>query len=477
MYERIKDRPPVHEIYGKQLAEAGVVGEDFVTEEENKRQSELESAFDVMQNNHLVYPKPKFFENWKGYTGAYTHDPVETAVSAETLASFAETLNSAPEGFSLHSKLERLFKKRREAVDTGEGIDWANAESLAFASILQDGDPIRISGQDCGRGTFSQRHAVIHDTKTGEVHVPLNTLGEGQGRFSVHNSLLSEAGVLGYEYGYAAAQPRGLTIWEAQFGDFANNAQSIIDLYITSGEIKWHRPCGLTMLLPHGMEGLGPEHSSARMERFLQLCAGNNIQVVNPTTPAQYFHLLRRQALASYRKPLIVMTPKSLLRHPEAVSNTTDFTEGTFQSVLSDTSPDFSTDPENVERVLLLSGKIYYELVKRRRDLESTDAAILRIEQIYPFPEEALQAAMAPYKNAKQWFWVQEEPENMGAWTFLRPRLESVIGDSLTYIGRNPSPTPATGFANIYRQVQSRILDTAVGQSPKTKRGQHIVSG
>jgi 2-oxoglutarate dehydrogenase E1 component len=329
---------------------------------------------------------------------------------------------------------------------------------LAFASILVEGDPIRLSGQDSARGTFSQRHSVLFDTKTGDEYTPLNALDKAQARFFVYNSLLSEAGVLGFEYGYSMAQPRGLVIWEAQFGDFANNAQSVIDLYIASGQVKWQRFSGLVLLLPHGWEGLGPEHSSARLERFLQLCAQDNIQVCNLTTPAQYFHLLRRQAKTRFRKPLIIMTPKSLLRNPLAVSDLKKMTAGAFKEVLEDPDPVKSSS-----RILFCSGKIYYELLQKRREMKKADAAIVRLEQFYPFPEMQLKAVIQKYKRGRQFIWVQEEPENMGAWIFMRPRLEKLIGKPLEYIGRNVAASPATGFPIIYRKEQAALADKAIG--------------
>jgi 2-oxoglutarate dehydrogenase E1 component len=358
----------------------------------------------------------------------------------------------------VNPKLAKLLAKRRESVEQGQGIDWANAEALAFAGLLAEGHPVRLSGQDSARGTFSQRHSVLVDTGTGQAFTPLNALGESQALFSVCNSPLSEVGVLGFEYGYSLARPEGLVLWEAQFGDFVNNAQSVIDLFITSGETKWQRLSGLTLLLPHGLEGLGPEHSSARIERFLQLCAGENIQVCQPSTPAQYFHLLRRQVHAGFRKPLIVMTPKSLLRNPLAVSAVEQLTAGSFRGVLDDPEADPSA-----AAMIFCSGKIYYELLQRRRDLKRTDLAILRLEQFYPFPQPHLKLALTRYKQAQRWAWVQDEPENMGAWSFVRPRLEAFTGKPFTYIGRKEASTPATGFPHIYRRDQAEIIDRAVG--------------
>ncbi len=460
MYERIRERPPVDHIYAKQLLENGVAKEeDFALMEKHINQL-LEAALKTVRESACIFPQYRFYENWEAYHGHYSHDPVATGVSGKQLIAFASKLNIVPEPFVLNPKLERLFEKRQEAVEKGVGIDWANAEALAFASLLAEGFPIRLSGQDSGRGTFSQRHSVLVDIKTGDEYTPLNEIGKTQAPFKVYDSLLSEAGVLGFEYGYSSAQPGGLVIWEAQFGDFANNAQSIIDLYIASGESKWNRLSGLILLLPHGWEGLGPEHSSARLERFLQLCAGDNLQVCNLTTPAQYFHRLRRQAKSAFRKPLIIMTPKSLLRHPLAVSDLADLSAGVFHEVLEDPEP-----LKQARNVLFCSGKLYYELLQRRQELKRRDIAIVRLEQFYPFPETQLKTVLKQYRKARQFFWVQEEPENMGAWFFIRPRLERLLGKQVQYIGRKASSSPATGFPHLYRQEQAAIIETAVGKA------------
>jgi 2-oxoglutarate dehydrogenase E1 component len=299
---------------------------------------------------------------------------------------------------------------------------------------------------------------VLFNRDTGSPYAPLNHLETARGRFNVYNSLLAEAGVLGFEYGYAITDPYTLTLWEAQFGDFANNAQGVIDLFIASGESKWQRLCGLVMLLPHGWEGLGPEHSSARLERFLQLCADDNIQVCDLTTPAQYFHLLRRQALADFRKPLVIMTPKSLLRHPKAVSSLDDLSNGRFAAVIDDPAR-----PEDAERVLICSGKLYYQLLERRDKLATQQVAIVRLEQYYPFPEEALSAVLEGYPQAESIVWIQEAPQNMGGWQFVRPRIEAIIDRPLAYVGRPASASPASGFPKIYRQQQEAISDQAIG--------------
>ncbi|MEJ2366525.1 MAG: 2-oxoglutarate dehydrogenase E1 component, partial [Deltaproteobacteria bacterium] len=357
----------------------------------------------------------EFYEDWQGISGEYSHKPVKTGVAKKQLLALARKLNQPPKDFSLHPKIAGLLKKRLEAVEKGTGIDWANGEALAFASLLTEGHPVRLSGQDSRRGTFSQRHSSLVDTETGETLSAMESLGEGQAKFYGYDSLLSEAAVVGFEYGYSLAQPNALIMWEAQFGDFINNAQAVIDLYISSGQSKWQRLSGLVLLLPHGFEGMGPEHSSARLERFLQLCAEENIQVCYPTTPAQYFHLLRRQVKRDFRKPLVVLTPKSLLRHSLAVSNLSELTGGSFQEVL-----DHGTNKKTSSRLILCSGKIYYELLQRRHDLKSNDTSIIRLEQFYPFPHKQLEEVIAKYGQVKEWYWVQEEPENMGGWNLVR---------------------------------------------------------
>jgi 2-oxoglutarate dehydrogenase E1 component len=458
MYDRIRKRPPLNVVYSQKLLEKGVIRkEDTETLEQNINRN-LEEAFEAVKSGTCIFPQYRFYENWKNFNGNYTHDPVKTGVSKQRLTALARKLNTVPKGFSLNEKLVRLMKKRQDNIEEGDAIDWASAEVLAFASLLTEGNPIRLSGQDSARGTFSQRHSILFDTQTGDEYIPLNALKMTQAPFLVYNSLLSESGVLGFEYGYSAAQPRGLVIWEAQFGDFANNAQSVIDLYIASGQAKWQRLSGLVLLLPHGWEGLGPEHSSARLERFLQLCANDNIQVCNLTTPAQYFHLLRRQAKESYRKPLIIMTPKSLLRHPLAVSELKELTSGEFREVLED--PDALT---SARCVLFCSGKIYYELLQKRRELKKNDFAIVRLEQFYPFPEKQIKTVLQKYKKARRFVCVQEEPENMGAWHFLRFRLENIVGKPMEYVGRDAAATTATGYPGIYRKEQAAVTINALG--------------
>jgi 2-oxoglutarate dehydrogenase E1 component len=458
MYEQIRQRSSLNRLYAEELLEEQIIQKEEIDNFEASINSRLNAAYDVIHGSECPFPFPSYYENWDKIKATYSHVPINTGVDKKTLISLARKLKQVPEGFALNRKLEGLLKKRLQAVEAGDGIDWAGAEALAFASLLTEGAPIRLSGQDSGRGTFSQRHSVLVDTRSGKKHTPLNELEPNQAAFRVYDSFLSEAGVLGFEYGYSIAQPHGLVLWEAQFGDFANNAQSIIDLFIVSGETKWQRLSGLVMLLPHGFEGLGPEHSSARLERFLQLCAAENIQVCNPSTPSQYFHLLRRQAQSSFRKPLVILTPKSLLRHPAAISTLDDLAGDFFQPVLDD--PSGTKTPQTV---LFCSGKIYYELSARRKDRKNRNVAIVRLEQLYPFPTDQLKKVVKKYSRVKNWCWVQEEPENMGGWQFIKPRIEGLAKKTLYYVGREPAASPATGFPAIFRQEQDRIIEMAVG--------------
>ena len=461
MYERIKARPPLNRQYADQLLQEGVVTQDHIDQLEAEVRRDLNESMRVIKEEACPFPEPTFYADWNAYHGRYTHDPLPTGIGMKKLKDLARRLNTVPKGFDVHRKLNLLLKRRLQAVQDGDGIDWANAESLAFASLLTEQVPIRLSGQDSGRGTFSQRHSVLINTRTGERYLPLNHLDADQAPFQVYDSMLAEMSIMGFDYGYSMARPGGLTLWEAQFGDFANNAQSMMDLYIASGEAKWQRLSGLVLLLPHGLDGLGPEHSSARPERILQLCADDNILVVNATTPAQYFHLLRRQVKQSYRKPLFVMAPKSLLRHPEAVSTLKALSSGAFETVLGDPAA-----PKKPRRVMFCSGKVYYDLVERRKAVNGKDSAVVRIEQIYPFPTERLQEICRAYRGAKQWYWVQEEAANMGAWQFVRPLLEDMVGKPLQYIGRPVSASPASGFPSVYRHQKEAFIAAAMGAQP-----------
>jgi 2-oxoglutarate dehydrogenase E1 component len=370
----------------------------------------------------------------------------------------------APEGFTVFGKLQRILGQRVKMSKGERPLDWGAGEALAFGTLLEAGHPVRLSGQDCGRGTFSHRHSVLHDNETAATHVPLQHLSADQATFEVLDSPLSEAAVLGFEYGYSLDRPNGLVIWEAQFGDFANGAQVIIDQFITSAEDKWDLLSGLVMLLPHGFEGQGPEHSSARLERFLQMCAEDNIQVVNLTTPAQIFHCLRRQVVRPWRKPLVVMSPKSLLRHPKAISSLEDLAEGEFQRVIPD-----GTATGKIRRVLLCSGRVYYDLIAYRDERKTNDVDIVRVEQLYPFPEQQLEDALAPVltgergTDACEVIWVQEEPLNMGAWYFLRARFGETIFRKLPLrcIARDESASPATGSPSSHKREQQLLVARA----------------
>ena len=455
MYSRIKDRLPLYKIYSHTLQEEGICSTQDIARITDGVNQCMELAYSAAHEETCKMPEERFYDVWNGMGGKYSHEPVQTSVSEAGLLDLARKMNTFPEGFSVHSRLKRILERRVKAIEKGEGIDWANAEALAFASLLTEGTPVRLSGQDSSRGTFSQRHSVLSDVQTGEHYTPLNNLSSDQALYTVNDSMLSEYAVLGFEYGYSLVTPNTLTIWEAQFGDFANNAQPVFDQFISGAETKWHRLSGLTILLPHGLEGQGPEHSSARPERFLQLCAEENMQVCNPSTPSQYFHLLRRQMKRSFRKPLIIFTPKSLLRHPAAVSSLSDLSEGRFHEVIGD------PDCEGASRILLCSGKIYYELLEKRKKAGDRSTAILRIEQFYPFPDQELRKELSKFKSVESIQWVQEEPKNMGAWNFIRFRLNIIAGMAPGYIGRPRAATPAHGFRASHQKEQEVLLNSA----------------
>jgi 2-oxoglutarate dehydrogenase E1 component len=397
---------------------------------------------------------------WKGMMWAGSDWSAQTAVPAETLRGVVEAARQFPAGFNAHPKLRRLYDDRAAMIGAGRSIDWACAEMLAFGTLLLEKTNVRLTGQDTARGTFSHRHAVLTDTETDERWIPLQHLGAEQGWFQVVDTMLSEAAVLGFEYGFSSADPRNLVLWEAQFGDFANGAQVIIDQFISSAESKWQRMSGLVLLLPHGYEGQGPEHSSARLERYLELCADQNWQVCNLTTPAQYFHALRRQMHRPFRKPLIVMSPKSLLRHKLALSPLEDFTSATFQPVLAETA----IDPARARRVLLCSGKVYFVLLLAREQRDIDDVAIIRVEQLYPLPVTDIRAALATHTAADELYWVQEEPWNMGAWPFISMRQLQIVGDgrTLRYVGRDEAASPAVGSYKVHQREQAELLDRAL---------------
>ena len=392
----------------------------------------------------------------------YSHDPVDTAVSKAMLGKIIKGITMVPDGFNIHPRVKTfVLDKRRQAFERGEGFDWATAEALAWGSLLIEGKHVRLSGQDCRRGTFSQRHAYFYDTNTRDRWCPLNGIAPGkQGKICIYNSLLSEAAVLGFDYGYSLNYEGMLCQWEAQFGDFVNGAQVIIDQFIVSAESKWQRPSGIVLLLPHGYEGQGPEHSSARLERFLQLCAEDNIQVANLTTSAQYFHILRRQMMREFRKPLVLMTPKSMLRLEAAASKLTDFTEGRFREIFDGTES-LNCKREDVTRIIFSSGKVFHDLIKFRDENQISRTAFVRIEQLYPLHEKAIKAAIAKYPKAKKFVWCQEEPENMGAWRYIAPHLRRIAEQSAHYAGRDEGASTAVGSKNVSDLEQAQLVRRA----------------
>ncbi|MBR0680506.1 2-oxoglutarate dehydrogenase E1 component [Roseomonas eburnea] len=470
MYNRIKEMRTTRTLYAEKLAREGSLTAEASKAMLDAFNAQLEDAYQAAQS--FKPNKADWLEgHWTGLKTATAGEEVEklheTAVALDTLREVGNALARVPEGFGVNPKIARQLEAKKQSIDSGEGIDWATGEALAFGTLLLEGHRVRLSGEDVQRGTFSHRHAYLIDQVTQAEYVPLNNIREGQPKFEAFNSLLAEFGVLGYDYGYSLADPHTLVLWEAQFGDFANGAQVIIDQFIASGETKWLRMSGLVMLLPHGYEGQGPEHSSARLERYLQLCAERNMRVCNFTTPANYFHALRRQIKANYRKPMVLMTPKSLLRHKLAVSSLADFGPGSaFRYVIPEI--DAIAPEEKVKRVVLCTGKVYYDLLQERRDKGIDDVAIVRVEQMYPFPANSLAKALAPYKNADV-VWCQEEPENMGAWTFMDRRIEKVLkaldikAKRPDYVGREEAASPATGLARIHQQQQEALVRAALG--------------
>jgi len=470
MYAAIKQHPPVSAIYGKKLVAEGIVDQAWIDKATADFTALLEQEFEA--GSSYLPNKADWFEGrWAGL--GKPEEPVlgrrniATALSEERYDQVAKVLTTVPDDLAIHKTLARIIEAKKQTLDSGEGIDWATAEGLAFGSLLADGKSVRLSGQDSGRGTFSHRHAVWVDQNSGEKFVPLGTV-EGGGRFEVQDSPLSEFGVLGFEYGYSLADPLTLVLWEAQFGDFANGAQTIIDQFVSSGEAKWLRASGLVMLLPHGFEGQGPEHSSARLERYLQLCAEDNLQVANCTTPANYFHLLRRQLLRGFRKPLIVMTPKSLLRHKMAVSGRADFTgDSHFRRILSDPA---APAEGKTRRLVLCSGKLAYELLEARDKQNDGATEVIRIEQLYPFPSEPLVERLRAMPELEELVWAQEEPRNNGAWFFAEPLLEACLNEAghllrPRYAGRDASASPATGLAKRHAAEQAALIASALGHT------------
>jgi 2-oxoglutarate dehydrogenase E1 component len=465
LYHAIEQRKSVREGYLDHLLKLNEVTREEADNIARQRYGLLEKNLAEARVGHNSLAIESFSGIWKGYIGGPESKAgeVETGLDKARLTALLEALTQLPENFHPHPKIKRGLEAHREMAQGKRPLDWAAGEALAFASLTTEGYRVRLSGQDSQRGTFSHRHAVLHDVEDGHLYVPLQHIAEGQAPVELLNSPLSETGVLGFEYGYSLDCPDGLILWEAQFGDFINAAQVIVDQFIASAEDKWRRLSGLVLLLPHGFEGMGPEHSHARLERFLALAAEDNIQVVNATTPAQYFHCLRRQALRRWRKPLIVMTPKSLLRHPAAVSPLDEFATGGFQRII----PDIKAGPaDQVKRVLLCSGKIYYELDQRRDELKRSDVAIIRVEQLYPLRPELVRDVLAPFPDGTPVYWVQEEPENMGAWRSLRVNWGEKLFGRLPFarISRPASPSPATGSARVHKLEQEKLLDEALAK-------------
>ncbi len=467
MYKTIKAHPTTFTVYSDRLVRDGLLNEDGVKAITKEISAEFEDAFKAAED-YQSNEADMLEGRWSGLKMAEAMGARrgETAISEKLAKTVGNALTTIPEGFDLNKKIARTLEQKKDMFKTGEDFDWATAEAMAFGSLVHEGYPVRLSGQDCERGTFSHRHSVWNNQSTPVKHVPLNNIDGQKARYSVYNSPLSEAAVLGYEYGFSSAEPRALVMWEAQFGDFANGAQVIIDQFIASSETKWLRMMGLVMMLPHGQEGQGPEHSSARLERYLQLCAMDNMQVVNCTTPANYFHVLRRQVHRDFRKPLIVMSPKSLLRHKMCVSPLAMMTgDSTFHRVLYEDIK--LAKPKDMKRVILCSGKVYYDLVDKREELGIKDVTMLRLEQLYPFPDDVLAEEIAKYPNADV-IWCQEEPENQGAWHFVDRRIETVLTEinhkvkRPVYVGRLPSASTAPGIASMFKTEQNELLETAL---------------
>lgn len=465
-YKQIRKRKTVREGYLDNLLSHNDITREEADRIQSARTKLLEEELSVARSSDYHLPEPKRGPVWSKYFGGPEMDATDplTGVPLKTLTSLSQSLTQIPDGFEAHPKIKKLLDSRKSALESDSGIDWAWAEALAMGSLSLEGYQVRLSGQDSCRGTFSHRHARLHDYSSGETHIPLQFIQPDQGKIQIHNSPLSEIAVLGFEYGYSLDTPNALVMWEAQFGDFVNVAQVIIDQFISSAEDKWQILSGLVLLLPHGFEGQGPEHSSARLERFLALCAEDNIQVCQPSTPNQYFHLLRRQVIRKWRKPLVVMTPKSLLRHPEVQCKVDDLTQDRFHRVLGD--PEL-TNAQKVKRVLLCSGKVYYDLIAKRRELEREDIAIVRIEQFYPFCDKSLSRALQDYDPETPITWVQDEPENMGAWWFLRVHFGNQLLGShpLSVVCRPPSASPATGSSNSHKQEQKKLIESAFDDS------------
>ncbi|WGE70847.1 2-oxoglutarate dehydrogenase E1 component [Actinobacillus equuli subsp. haemolyticus] len=459
MYGIIKKHPTPRKVYADRLVAEGVLNQDQATEMMNNYR-------DALDNGDRVVPEWREMDmaavDWLQYLNYDWTAPYESKFPLDRFQTLAKRVCEYPESLRPHSRVEKIYNDRKEMYEGKKLLDWGMAETMAYATLLDEGTHVRLSGEDAGRGTFFHRHAVVHNQNDGTGYVPLAHLHANQGRFEVWDSVLSEEAVLAFEYGYATTDPKTLTIWEAQFGDFANGAQIVIDQFISSGEQKWGRMCGLVMLLPHGYEGQGPEHSSARVERYLQLCAQQNMQVCVPSTPAQVYHMLRRQAIRKMRRPLVAISPKSLLRHPLAVSSLAELVDGEFQTVIGEI--DSNIKAKKVKRVVMCSGKVYYDLLEQRRQNEQTDVAIIRIEQLYPFPYEDMKKVLEPYAHVKDFVWCQEEPLNQGAWYCSKHNFEASIPEKakLAYTGRPASASPAVGYMSLHTQQQKQLVAEAL---------------
>ncbi len=463
MYDVIKKQKTTRDLYAAKLIGEGVINAEQSKAMEQDYRAALENGQHVA-HSLVLEPNSKLFVDWTPYLGHKWSFECDTRVDIKLLQELASNIATVPEGFAVQRQVAKIYEDRQRMAHGAMAANWGFAETLAYATIMAEGHPIRLTGQDVGRGTFSHRHAVLHDQKDAHIYTPLANMAPDQPPFTIHDSYLSEEAVLAFEYGYSTTTPNALVIWEAQFGDFANGAQVVIDQFITSGEQKWQRLCGLTMLLPHGFEGQGPEHSSARLERYLQLCAEHNMQVCVPTTPAQIFHLMRRQVIRPLRKPLVIMSPKSLLRHKQAISTLEELAEGTFQPVIGEVD---ALDANKVDRVVMCSGKVYYDLYNRREELAQQNVAIVRIEQLYPFPEDQLVEELAKYKNLKSVVWCQEEPMNQGAWYcsqhHMRAALRRVKPEiHLDGVGRPHAAAPAVGYMSVHAEQQEKLVNDAL---------------
>ncbi|QEY62399.1 2-oxoglutarate dehydrogenase E1 component [Metapseudomonas lalkuanensis] len=462
MYQQIAKQRTTRELYADALSAASVLDVAGIQAKVDEYRTALDNGQHVVKSL-VKEPNKELFVDWRPYLGHAWTARHDTRFDLKTLQELSTKLLEIPEGFVVQRQVAKILEDRQKMGAGAMPINWGFAETMAYATLLFEGHPVRITGQDVGRGTFSHRHAALHSQKDASTYLPLQHLFADQPKFDLYDSYLSEEAVLAFEYGYSTTTPNALVIWEAQFGDFANGAQVVVDQFITSGEHKWGRLCGLTMLLPHGYEGQGPEHSSARLERYLQLCAEHNIQVCVPTTPAQVYHMLRRQVIRPLRKPLVALTPKSLLRHKLAISTLEDLAEGSFQTVIDEID---AIDPKKVDRLILCSGKVYYDLLEKRRAEGREDIAIVRIEQLYPFPEDELAEILAPYKNLKHIVWCQEEPMNQGAWYCSQHHMRRVAtahkkGLFLEYAGREGSAAPACGYASMHAEQQEKLLQDA----------------